>query len=131
MGVTYLLDTHVLLWLLGQPERVPRDVRDQLANRESRLVVSSVSAMEVATKTRLGKLKDLGLVPAWLRRVAEIGAEPLALTTEHALAAGGMAWAHRDPFDRMLVAQAVLEGATLVSVDRAFTDLPAPRLLSW
>lgn len=131
MGVSHLLDTHVLLWLLARPSRVPADVRDRLADRSSTLLVSSVSAMEVATKTRIGKLPDVGLVQAWSRRMDDLGAEELPLTADAALAAGTMDWSHRDPFDRMLAAQAVLEGAVLVSVDTAFHGLPGLRLLTW
>lgn len=127
----YLLDTHVLLWLVGDPERVPREVREVLAEPSHTLYASAVSAMEVATKTRLGKLDDVGLLPAWDRRVQDIGATDLPLSTAAALRAGSLQWAHRDPFDRMLVAQAIDEAATLVSVDHAFRSLPAPTLLTW
>lgn len=131
MGVSHLLDTHVLLWLIGDPKRVPTKVRRRLAERDTPLLVSSVSAMEVATKTRLGKLPDVGLVEAWSRRVADIGATELDLTSSHAITAGTMAWAHRDPFDRLLAAQAIHEGAVLVTVDAIFTGLPAPSVLTW
>ena len=74
MGVTYLLDTHVFLWLLGAPSRVPVDVRDALGNRRNELLVSAVSAMEVSTKLRLGKLASARhLVATWHDRVADIG----------------------------------------------------------
>ncbi|GAA1785121.1 type II toxin-antitoxin system VapC family toxin [Nostocoides veronense] len=131
MGVNYLLDTHVLLWLLGAPHRVPVAVREHLANPNDTLLVSAVSALEIATKTRVGKLDDLGLVASWPRRIREIGATELAITSIHALTAGSMPWAHRDPFDRLLAAQAIHEGATLVTADQAFRGLPAPRTLKW
>lgn len=129
--MTYLLDTHVLLWLLGAPERVPDHVRDRLADLRTGLLVSAASALEVATKTRLGKLEDLGLVASWTRRVEELQATELGITSVHALTAGSMPWEHRDPFDRLLAAQAIHEGATLVTVDRAFRGLPAPQTLMW
>lgn len=131
MGVTYLLDTNVLLWLHADVDRVPAHVRERLADRANRLVVSAVSALEVAIKVRLGKLAASGLVDAWDRRTRDIGAETLPIGTEHALLAGGMDWAHRDPFDRLLVAQATIEGMTLVTVDSALTGLPSPRVLRW
>ncbi|MTB71178.1 type II toxin-antitoxin system VapC family toxin [Arsenicicoccus cauae] len=131
MGVRYLLDTHVMLWLLGQPERVPARVREVLADPAVDLLVSAVSAMEIATKTRLGKLPDVGLVQAWPRRLDDMGAVEVPLTGQHAITAGSMSWPHRDPFDRLLASVAIHEGATLVSVDAAFADLPAPTLLSW
>lgn len=98
----FLVDTHVLLWLLGSPERVPDAARSALAERANTLLVSAASAMEVATKVRLGKLPaGRALVDAWAARLAEISAEELPLSCGHALLAGSMVWDHRDPFDRL------------------------------
>lgn len=127
----YLLDTHVLLWLLGQPERVPSHVRETLADPGANLLVSAVSAMEIATKTRIGKLPDVGVVQAWPRRLEDIGAVEVPLTGLHTTTAGSMPWAHRDPFDRLLASVAIHENAVLVTVDSAFLGLPAPTLLTW
>lgn len=129
--MTFLLDTHVLLWLLADPGRIPDDIRADLANRANRLLVSAASALEISTKTRLGKLDGAGLVSAWARRIDEIGATQLPVTAEHALLAGSMAWPHRDPFDRILVAQAQHESAALVTVDGAMTALTTVRLVTW
>lgn len=131
MGVTFLLDTHVLLWAVAAPERIPNDVRDVLTDTRHGLVVSAVSAWEVATKVRLGKLDAASLVRTWDRRIAGIGATQLPITAEHALYAGEMPWDHRDPFDRMLVAQATLEDLSLVTVDQAIVGLPTPRIVTW
>ena len=131
MGVTYLLDTHVLLWLLTTPERIPGPVRGALADPQNRLLVSAVSALEVATKVRVGKLQAPGLLDSWASRVEAMGAEELPISTEHALLAGRMAWAHRDPVDRLLVAQAILAGMSLVTVDSALISLPAPPITTW
>lgn len=131
MGVRFLVDTHVLLWLVGQPERVPDDVRDQLADPVNELHVSAISALEVATKTRLGRLDPVGLVEGWAARLSDIGAVELAVRSEHALHAGSMTWEHRDPFDRVLVAQATIDNLSLVTVDRALTGLPAPKIVTW
>lgn len=130
MGVTYLLDTHVLLWLWGDPRRIASGFLTELARPANRLLVSAVSAMEVATKTRLGKLTvGTALVPTWSARVAEIAAEELPISTSHALLAGSMQWQHRDPFDRLLVAQALTEGVPLVTVDVAMTQVPGLRVI--
>lgn len=129
MGVRYLLDTHAFLWLLGDPEQIVADVRERLSHRENRLLVSSISALEVATKTRTGKLAEHGLVESWARRVADIDAQELPVTTAHAVLAGSMSWEHTDPFDRVLVAQGIVESAVLVTRDRAMVGLPAPRTL--
>lgn len=130
--VRYLLDTHVLLWLLGSPARVSDHVRSVLADRTNDVLVSAVSALEVSTKVRLGKLPHgRPLVDSWSARVGEIGGGELPISSEHAVLAGTMPWEHRDPFDRLLVAQAVVENVTLVTQDAAMQRLPGVRLLTW
>ena len=132
MGVTFLLDTHVFLWLLGAPARVAAHVREELADRANPLLVSAVSAMEVATKVRLGKLPAARhQVSSWSERVADVGAQELDLTTHQALLAGRLDWGHRDPFDRLLVAQALALNATLVTDDNALHGIPTLRSLGW
>lgn len=131
MTTSYLLDTHVLLWLLGDPDRVPEHVRAELADRANSLRVSAASALEISTKVRIGKLDAPALPTTLGRRVTDLGATPLPVTMEHGLLAGSMPWDHRDPFDRILVAQATLEELVLVTVDAAITGLPVPRILTW
>jgi len=130
--VTYLLDTHVFLWLLGAPSQVATDVRERLADPVNTLLVSAVSAMEVATKVRLGKLPSgRHLVSSWSDRVADLRAQQVDLNTAEALLAGSLEWDHRDPFDRLLVAQALARAATLVTDDQALHGIPTLRTLGW
>lgn len=131
MGVKHLVDTHVLLWLLSTPDRIDEPVRRALADRSNPLLVSAASALEISTKVRLGKLNAPEMATTLPRRLDDISAEVLPITLEHAVLAGSMAWEHRDPFDRLLVAQATLEDATLVTVDAAIVGLPVPRILTW
>jgi PIN domain nuclease of toxin-antitoxin system len=127
----YLLDTHVVLWLLGAPDRVPLAVRDELADRANTLLVSAASAVEISTKVRIGKL-DAPTLPSTLgRRLSDLGMTPLPVSLDHALLAGSMRWDHRDPFDRLLVAQATLEELVLVTVDSAILAVPALQILTW
>ena len=119
MGVTFLLDTHILLWVLSTPDRIPEGPRAQLADRRNLLLVSAVSALEIAAKVRLGKLEGHSLVHTLPSLVAAMGATVLPVSMEHALLAGSMPWSHRDPFDRLLGAQASAENATLVTVHAA------------
>lgn len=127
----YLIDTHVVLWLLSDPERIDTDVRERLADPSNTLLVSAASGLEIATKIRVGKLNNPGLVATLPRRLVSIGTTILPVSLEHGLLAGEMAWHHRDPFDRLLVAQATIEDAILVTVDSAILDLPTPRFLTW
>lgn len=117
-----LLDTHVLLWAASGSDRLGTDQRELMRAAASRRV-SAASAYEIAIKTRLGKL--LGgqqVLAGWERLLQNLQAEELPLSTAHMIQAGGLAWSHRDPFDRMLVAQAQAEGLTLLTDDAAIGD---------
>lgn len=122
--MTYLLDTHTVLWALTDPSRLGSQARSVMADRSARLVVSAASAWEIATKRRIGKLPQAdALVAGYPRHLDRLGAARLPIEEGHALLAGSLEWAHRDPFDRMLAAQSMLESMTLVTDDAAFAGL--------
>jgi PIN domain nuclease of toxin-antitoxin system len=110
----YLLDTHVLLWWLEDSPRLGSDIRRILADPEQQILVSAASVWEIGIKQDLGKLDAPESVPGLLE---EEGFEELAMTARHADAAAHLPPLHRDPFDRMLVAQARLENTTLITHD--------------
>jgi PIN domain nuclease of toxin-antitoxin system len=113
--VRLLLDTHALLWALAAPARLPRATAAAIRNPSNAVYVSAASVWEVAIKVALGKLKaDLDVI---VRSVAEVGFEELPITLAHARRVFALPPHHRDPFDRMLVAQALEEGLTVVSRD--------------
>jgi PIN domain nuclease of toxin-antitoxin system len=127
--VTYLLDTGVWLWSVGEPSRISRKARDVMADISHEVFLSAVTSWEVAIKAASGKLQlpeppDL-YVP---RRMAAQGLRPLAVSHEHALAAFALPAHHRDPFDRLLIAQAKVEEMTLISADRMFDRYPVQLL---
>ena len=116
-----LLDTHALLWWLDGDRRLSRRARSVIADDDNTLVVSAASAWEISTKVRLGKLPGAIEVAAELPAIMlEQNFEPLAIAITHALRAGNLPGPHRDPFDRMLIAQAQAEDVALVSNDRVF-----------
>lgn len=123
--IQLLLDTHVLLWWLTSYRNISAFVADALGDPANRVFVSPVSAIEIAIKHRLGKL-PLGddLVPKFRAIVEERGFTPLTIGLEDMLRAGGYPAAHRDPFDRLLAAQAELHDLILVTRDREFADFP-------
>lgn len=121
MAVTrFLLDTHALVWASTTPDRLSPTARSLIEDTANPLVVSAASAWELAIKFRSGRFPSAEpLVGQFDAIRVRLGASELAMTAAHAIRAGGLAWDHADPFDRMLVAQALLENLTLVTRDRA------------
>lgn len=112
-----LLDTHTLLWLVSKPEQVSAAARDQIADSTREVMVSAVTAWEIAIKTRLGRLDGEPLLSAWPDIMAAMTVTELAIEAADAILAGRLVWNHRDPFDRMLVAQAARRGLTIATRD--------------
>lgn len=109
-----LLDTHVLLWALADDARLKPDMRHVIADGGNLVFVSAVSVWEIAIKRSLGKLRAPDDLTAQLR---DAHFDTLDMTVDHALAVGELPALHRDPFDRMLVAQARVEALTIVTID--------------
>jgi PIN domain nuclease of toxin-antitoxin system len=114
--VSYLLDSHVLLWWLGDSPRIRAELRGTLADPQVRVFVSAASVWEIGIKQALGKLRAPESIADLLQ---DEGFEELTITVRHAAAAACLPALHRDPFDRMLVAQAHLDRLTLVTHDEA------------
>lgn len=124
-----LLDTHAILWWLLGDERLSAQSREAIGRSDSEVLVSSVSAMEVGTKFRIGKLPEAAPIAGRLgERIAEHGFRALPLTLAHGDAAGLLHIPHRDPFDRLLIAQAQIEQAWLVSNEALFDQFGVRRL---
>ena len=124
-----LLDTHALLWWLDGDEALPPAARDAIGERDRAVHVSAASAWEITTKHRLGKLPGAAAVAADVSGVlAAQGFEALPISLRDAEEAGRLPGPHRDPFDRMLIAQALARGWALVSNERAFDAYGVRRL---
>lgn len=117
-----LLDTHALLWWATLDPKLPAKVKKAIANEATEVFVSAASAWEIATKVRIGKLEWPSTAGTVNTYVLGQGFRALPISLDHAERAGQLSIAHRDPFDRMLVAQAQVERLTLVSADRQFAD---------
>jgi PIN domain nuclease of toxin-antitoxin system len=127
--VRVLLDTHTLLWVMGNHPRLSAPARTVVTDLTNACFVSVVSIWEAATKYRSGKLPEAApLVDNPLRILSALRLTPFSVELEHAHLAGSMVSQHKDPFDRMLAAQAILEGLTLVSKDDVFDSLLVTRL---
>jgi len=124
-----LLDTHALLWWLAGDERLSTSARAAIADPANTVYVSAASAWEVATKHRRGKLPGAGpMAVDFAREVVNQGFAPLDITLEHGQDAGALPGPHRDPFDRMLVAQARAERMVLVSNEEIFDAYAVARV---
>jgi PIN domain nuclease of toxin-antitoxin system len=129
VSVRLLLDTHVVLWWLLGDERVPVSIRGAVADVEVETFVSAATAWEVAIKHNQGKLPAAApLVADFEGLMLDRGFTPLSITFSHSTAAGMLPLHHRDPFDRVLIAQALAEGMTLVSDERLFDRYGVARL---
>ncbi len=124
-----LLDTHVFLWWLAGDEALSPAARAAIADEANGVFVSAASAWEIATKHRIGKLPGVAAVIADLDgAIADQGFAALPIGVRHGQAAGALPGPHRDPFDRMLIAQAMLENLVLVSNEQPFDAYGVARL---
>jgi PIN domain nuclease of toxin-antitoxin system len=124
-----LLDTHALLWWLAGDRQLSERAHRAIANRKHEVFVSAASGWEIATKHRLGKLPGAGpLATDFAREVQQQGFTGLPITLGHAQTAGALPGTHRDPFDRMLIAQARDERLALVSIETVFDDYGITRI---
>jgi PIN domain nuclease of toxin-antitoxin system len=127
--MAFLLDTHALLWWLAEPERLSPVVHATLADPGQTVFISAASAWEIATKHRLGRLPtaEVLLQEGW-PLMENQGFQPLPVSWSHGLRAGSYSMPHRDPFDRLLAAQAELEQLILITLDPALAPFPCQTL---
>jgi PIN domain nuclease of toxin-antitoxin system len=124
--VKFLLDTQILLWAAGHPERLSPAARKQLNDPKNELLFSAASLWEIAIKRSLGR-EDFRVEPRLLRRgLLDNGFIELPVTSEHAVSIDALPDLHKDPFDRILLAQAFSEGITLLTADAQLARYPGP-----
>jgi PIN domain nuclease of toxin-antitoxin system len=121
-----LLDTHLLLWAAGEPRRLSRQARTLIENPDNELLFSAASLWEVAIKRGLGR-EDFKVDARLLRRgLLDNGYGELPIISDHVVAIHSLPPIHKDPFDRILVAQATIEGVTLLTIDALVSQYPGP-----
>ena len=121
-----LLDTHLLLWAAGEPRRLSKRARTLIDNPDNELLFSAASLWEVAIKRGLGR-QDFKVDARLLRRgLLDNGYSELPIISDHVVATESLPPIHKDPFDRVLVAQATVEGVTLLTVDSLVAQYPGP-----
>jgi PIN domain nuclease of toxin-antitoxin system len=122
--VGYLLDTHTFLWIVRGSKKLSDAARKAIEDTDVTLYLSAASAYEIMNKQRLGKLCGYeDIAENYFDAVQCSGAAELPINTRHAHFAGKFEWAHRDPFDRLLAAQAFTDNLTLITNDEAFNSL--------
>jgi len=121
-----LLDTHLLLWAAGEPEKLSGKARALIDNSDNELLFSAASLWEIAIKRGLGR-KDFQADARLLRRgLLDNGYTELPIVSDHVVATESLPPIHKDPFDRILVAQATVEGITLLTIDSLVAKYPGP-----
>jgi len=121
-----LLDTHVLLWAAGQPDKLPEAALALIQDARNLLMFSAASLWEITIKRGLGR-QDFQVDPRLLRRgLLDNGYEELPIDSMHAVSVDSLPPIHKDPFDRLLVAQALVEGITLLTADPIVAEYPGP-----
>ncbi len=121
-----LLDTHLLLWAAGEPMRLSKQARALIDNPDNELLFSAASLWEVAIKRGLGR-EDFKVDARLLRRgLLDNEYRELPIISDHVVATESLPLIHRDPFDRILVAQATVEGITLLTIDSLVSQYPGP-----
>lgn len=117
-----LLDTHTLLWLVSDPAQVTPAALTILSSAETSLWVTAASAWEISIKTRLGRLDGEALLSAWADVLADMSTSELPIESSDAILAGRLPWQHKDPFDRVIVAQALRRNLTIATRDTKIID---------
>ncbi|MCL2636994.1 MAG: type II toxin-antitoxin system VapC family toxin [Oscillospiraceae bacterium] len=123
--VKYLLDTHTFLWALRGSSKLSEKAAKTIEDMNVQIYLSAVSAYEIKNKHRMGKLPDFDdIAKDYFNFVEILNVLTLPISEKHAHFASSFDWSHRDPFDRMLAAQASIENLTLITNDEAFNSLP-------
>lgn len=119
-----LLDTHVLLWGAGDPKQLSAQARKLLEDPQNQLYFSAASLWEISIKNKLGRTDFKVDLPVLRRNLLDYGFEEITINSAHTLAIEALPNFHKDPFDRMLIAQTIVEGITLMTADSAVAEYP-------
>lgn len=119
-----LIDTHVLLWVAGDPKQLSVQARKLLEDPQNQLYFSAASLWEISIKNKLGRTDFKVDLPVLRRNLLDYGFEEVAINSAHTLAVEVLPNIHKDPFDRILIAQTIVEGITLMTADSAVVEYP-------
>lgn len=125
-----LLDTHALLWLVSDPAQIAAPALAVLSNPEANLWVTAASAWEISIKTRLGRIDGEVLLSTWLDILTDMNTSELPIESPDAILAGRLVWEHKDPFDRVIIAQALRRNLTIATRDTKIIDAAMTPILT-
>jgi PIN domain nuclease of toxin-antitoxin system len=117
-----LLDTHTFIWFVEDDEQLPTSTKSQIEDVENEVLISIVSLWEIAIKTSLGKLEVVHDIPSMISKIEANGFTILSVFPEHTICVSTLPFHHRDPFDRMLIAQSMIENIRIISRDGIFGE---------
>ncbi len=124
-----LLDAHAFLWWMVADSRLSESAHELIEDAGNRIFLSTAAAWEIVTKHRLGRLPEAAaVIPDFAASLVDAKIDPLPVALDHAILAGSYATRHRDPFDRIIAAQAQIENMAIVTTDRAFRQFPVRTL---
>ena len=126
--MTVLLDTQALKWWLDDPDLLPESAKRTIESKVNTIMISAVVPWELAIKTNIGKIRAQGLLGNWPSKMQEEGFLDIPIESEHAIRAGLLPRHHKDPFDRLLVAQAQATGWPIISADPVFDHYGVRRI---
>jgi len=124
MRMKILLDTHVLLWVAGDPKKLSAHAKKLLEDPQNQLYFSAVSMWEISIKNKLGRTDFKVDLPVLRRNLMDYGFEEIAVNSAHTIAVEALPNIHKDRFDRMLIAQTIVEGITLMTADSSVAEYP-------
>ncbi len=124
-----LLDTHILLWAAGEPEQLSNQAKALIEDPQNQLYFSAASLWEISIKNKQGRADFKVDLPVLRRNLLDNGFEEISINSAHTLAIGALPDIHKDPFDRMLVAQTAVEGITLMTADSVAAEYPVAVVL--
>jgi PIN domain nuclease of toxin-antitoxin system len=117
----YLIDTHILIWLFGKSNNLPKNIFELLKNKKNKIYVSAVSIWEIAIKVSIGKLKFPFEITNIINEIGILNISILDITSEHLINVAALPFHHKDPFDRLIISQSIIENIPIISSDNIFS----------
>jgi PIN domain nuclease of toxin-antitoxin system len=117
----YLIDTHILIWLIIETNKLPKNIFQVLKNKNNKIFISAVSIWEIAIKVSIGKLIFPFELKNIIKEISEMNISVLDITSEHLIKVADLPFHHKDPFDRLIISQSIIENIPIISSENIFS----------